>query len=290
MRFFCITVFLCVGVSAQQANIPDDAVVATVGDKKYTAGEMRAITDKLPSQARQFMLVNPAGAIEQYLIVQHLASDAEKQGIDKQPPYKTDLEWQRMMSLATADMTVYRAKISIPGEDQRKYYQEHATDFQQAKVRVIYVAFSSGQVKSDRKVLTEPEAKTKIQDLRQKLLGGADFATLAKENSDDKESAAKGGEFGIVKHNSSQPADVKNAIFSLKSGGISEPVKQPNGYYIFKVDEFTTQPYDEVSSQINEKMRQDKYDEWFKGIQNRYKVKVENPDFFPRQPTPPGSR
>ena len=287
---------MCAGALAQpvqlpqQANVPDDSVVATVNGKKYTAGEVRALTEKLPPQQRQFMMINPANGLEQILTYQYLASDAEKQGIDKQSPYKEELELQRTLALAQADMNVYRAKIAIPGEEQQKYYQDHATDFQQAKVSIIYIAFSGGRVKSDIKVLNEDEAKAKIEKLRQQLVAGADFATLAKENSDDKESAAKGGEFGIVKQTSNQPAAVKKAIFSLKPGGISEPVRQANGFYIFKVDELTTQPYSEVSAQINETMRQEKYNEWFHGIQSRFKVKVENPDFFPRPSAPPASR
>jgi parvulin-like peptidyl-prolyl isomerase len=94
----------------------------------------------------------------------------------------------------------------------------------------------------------------------------------------------------VVPRNSNQPADVKNAIFALKAGGISEVVKLANGFYVFKVDEFSTQPFTEVSAQIQEKLRQQRFDAWLKGIQGRFSVKLENHDFFPRQPAPAASR
>jgi peptidyl-prolyl cis-trans isomerase C len=296
MRFFVVSLLFCVGVFGQLApppqasKIPDDAVVATIDGRKYTAGEVRAMTAALPPQGLQAMMVDPTGVLQQILILKYLAAEAEKQSLDKESPVKEQLELQRVQLLAQIEMNKYRSMVAVVPDDQKKYYREHVADYRQAKVRVIYIPFSSGQVKSDRKVLTEAEAKAKIEDLRKQLLAGADFAALAKENSEEKESAAKGGEWGIVKRNSSQPADVKNAIFSLKSGDISEPVKQPNGFYLFKVDEFATQPYSEVEAQIAEKLRQEKFDAWLKEIQKRFTVKVENQDFFPHRPAPAASR
>jgi len=297
MRVFCTTLLAIATALAQapqppakQAEIADDTVVATVAGKKYTAGEVRALTDSLPPEKRAFMLTDPANGLNQILIFKYLESEAEKEQLDKRSPYKEDLEYQRMLLLVQAELYITRGKIVVNADDTQKYYHDHTEDFQQASVRVIYVAFSSGQVKSERKILSEPEAKAKIEDLRKKLVSGADFATLAKENSDDKDSAAKGGEWGIVKRTSNQPASVKNAIFSLKPGAVSEPVKQPNGFYLFKVDEFTTQPYDEVSSQIVEKLKQDRFDQWYKDIANRFAVKVENKDFFANHTGAPASR
>ena len=74
-----------------------------------------------------------------------------------------------------------------------------------------------------KKSLTEAEAKAKIADLRKKLLSGADFGQVARENSDDKESAAKDGDFPPIKRSSSYPEDIKNAVFALKPGEISAP-------------------------------------------------------------------
>ena len=298
MRYSFVAFIVCVSVfgqvltpppppAAPPVKVSDDAVVATVDGKKYTAAEVRALAMGLPAQFQQGMASNPAAGLQQILLTKFLAEEAAKQKLDQDSPYKEELEFQRNYLLATAEINKYRNSLFLPEEVKEKYYKDHAGDFEQAKVRVIYVAFSGGQVKSEQKAVTEAEAKAKIEALKKKLDAGGDFSKLAQENSEDKDSAAKGGEWGIVKRTSNQPPEVKNAIFSLKAGGVSEPVKQANGFYLFKVDEFTTQPYSEVSKQIDDKIKQEKFDTWLKGIQSRFIVKVENSDFFPnRTPSP----
>lgn len=297
MRYFFVAFVVCGSVFAQvltppvtpPSKVADDTVVATVDGKKYTAAEVRKLASGLPTQFQQGMSVNPEGGLQQILLTNYLAEQAEKDKLDQDSPYKEELQFQRNYLLATAEINKYRNAAFIPEEVQQKYYKEHAADFQQAKVRVIYAAFSGGQAKSEQKAVTEAEAKAKIEALKKKLDGGADFAKLAAENSEDKDSAAKGGEWGVVKRTSNQPADVKNAIFSLKAGSVSEPVKQANGFYLFKVDEFTPQPYSEVSQQIEDKLKQEKFDAWLKAIQSRFVVKVENSDFFPNRAARPAA-
>ena len=293
MRLTCCCLLLSgfvfgqVAAPPQPVNVPDNTVVATVGDKKITAGEVRAM---IPPQAQQMMLLNPAATLQQIYVMKYLASEAEKLGLDKQSPQREQIEFQRIQLLANVEITRYRNLIVVREDEAEKYYQDHSDQYQQAKVRVIYIPFSSGQPKTQNKVRTEAEAKARIEDLRKQLLAGADFAKLAQENSEDKESAAKGGDYGVVPRNSNQPLEVKNAIFALKAGGISEIVKLANGFYVFKVDEFSTQPLSDVSSQIQEKLRQERFDAYLKGIQDRFKITLENHDFFPRQPAPAASR
>jgi parvulin-like peptidyl-prolyl isomerase len=299
MRFYFVALMVCGGVFGQVAvpasapqpsKVPDDTVVATVDGKKYTAGEVRELAAGLPAQFVQGMNANPENGLQQILLTKYLAEQAAKENLDKDSPYKEQLEFQRNFLLANAEINKYRNSIGFPDEVKQKYYKDHEADYQQAKVRVIYVAFSPNPNKADPKALTEEQAKTKIEGLRKRLVAGADFAKLAQESSDDKESAEKGGEWGIVKRTSNQPVEVKNAIFSLKAGGLSDPVKQANGFYIFKVDEFSAQPYSEVSTQIEEKLKQEKFDAWLKGIQSRFIVKVENNDFFPNRAARPAAR
>ncbi len=298
MRVFCIAVLWCgfafaqlpqVPQLPQQAVIPDDKVVATVDGKQYTAGQIRAMEAGLPPQGQQAFAMNPAGALQQLLMTRHLAEEAEKQQLDKESPYKEQLEYQREFFLATTEINKYANAGIIHGEDQEKYYKDHPEDFEQAKVRVIYIAFSSGQVKSEKKALTEAEAKAKAQDLRKQLQAGADFAQLARQYSEDKESAAKGGEWGLIKRSSRLPEDVKSAVFALKPGEVSQPLKEPNGFYLIKLDEFSKQPYNDVSSQIADKLRQERLQDFMKDLQKRFTVKVEDPDFFPHQPAAPAS-
>src|SRR5258707_1123235 len=137
-----------------------------------------------------------------------------------------------------------------------------------------------------KKLLTEAEAKAKIEDLRKQIVAGADFGKLARENSDDKTSAAKDGDFGIMKQSSTYPEPIKAAVFGLKAGEVSQPVRQPNGFYLIRVDEVIVQPFQEVFSEIYQAVKQERLNDYIKNLQSQYKVKVENPAYFSPQTTP----
>jgi hypothetical protein len=54
---------------------------------------------------------------------------------------------------------------------------------------------------------------------------------------------------------------------------------------LIRVDEFNTEPFNDVSMQIFQEIKQQHFNEWVSSIQAQYKVKVENPSYFtPRTP------
>lgn len=268
--------------SASSAPIAPDTPVLEVNGKKYTAAEVDKMIASLPPQFQQTAHAQPQ-MLSQLFLMLHLAEDAEKAGLDKQAPYKDAIEFSRMQVLSQAELTILQATVTIPKEDQEKYYKEHPEKFKEAKVRVIYVAFNPTPDKpapNGKTLLTEAEARTKITELRQQIVAGADFGKLARENSDDKASAAKDGDFGTITQKSTYPAPIKTAVFALKQGEVSEPVKQANGYYLIRADEVSTPSFDEVAGQILQDMKQEHFGEMMKGMQAQYTVKVEDPAYF----------
>ncbi len=150
----------------------------------------------------------------------------------------------RIQVLSTAELSDVNNTMKISEEDQQKYYKDNPDKFKEVKVRVIYVAFNPtpGKAAADGKKLpTEAEAQAKIEDLAKQIKNGADFGKLARENSDDKTSAAKDGDFGVIKLDSSYPPPIKTAVFALKQGELSAPIKQPNGFYLIRAEEINQQ-------------------------------------------------
>lgn len=79
------------------------------------------------------------------------------------------------------------------------------------------------------------QARTVLMDIRAQLLGGADFAALAKEHSEDEASAGKGGEMGTFGRGV-LPKSLENAVFSTNAGELlGEPVKTPKGLHLLEV-------------------------------------------------------
>jgi peptidyl-prolyl cis-trans isomerase C len=253
--------------AAPAAPITPDTVVAEVGDKKYTASDVDKLFASLPQQLQAQARMQPDKTLMTILMIRYLAEEAEKQNIDKRPPWNSTIEFQRMQILMQAEIN---------------------DRFKEVKVKVIHVSFSATPDKpgpDGKKMLSEAEAKAKIDELRKQIVAGEDFGKLARDNSDHKESATKDGDFGTIKHNSPYPEPVKTAVFALKEGEVSEPVKQANGFYLIRADSVVVLPFNEVRPQIIEDLKQARFNDWMKSIQNRFAVKVDNPAYFvPRRP------
>ena len=273
--------------AAAPASIAPDTVVAEVGGKKVTAAELDQLIAGLPPQYQQAIRAQPQ-ALSQVYLMKRLAEDAQKDGVDKQSPFKEQLEFNRLQVLSTAELTNINNNIKVTEEDKQKYYKENPDKFKEVRVKVIYVAFNPTPGKgaaSGKQLPTEAEAQAKVMNLRLQVLGGLDFGKVARENSDDQTSAAKDGDFGVIRADSSYPDEIKKAVFELKQGEVSPPVKQPNGFYLIRAEEISPQPYDDVLVQINQGIKQARFQEFMKGLQSQYAVKVENPAYFaPRVP------
>lgn len=89
---------------------------------------------------------------------------------------------------------------------------------------------------------TEAEAKTRAEEVAQKLKDGGDFAALAKEYSEDASNKDNGGKLETpVSGDGTYVYDFETAAMALKKAGdISAPIKTEFGYHIIKADEIKT--------------------------------------------------
>lgn len=83
--------------------------------------------------------------------------------------------------------------------------------------------------------VSEADARRRLLGLRERILAGADFATLARSNSDDSTSA-RGGELDWIYPGDTVP-EFERAMNELKPGELSQPVKTPFGFHLIQVME-----------------------------------------------------
>ncbi len=112
---------------------------------------------------------------------------------------------------------------------------------------------------------TDPELATaavrkKAESLVSQLKAGADFAKLAKENSQDVGSMGNGGELPDWQERGKLVPQFEAAAFALKPGQISAPVKTKFGYHIIKLLEYrpnTPMTFEDIKIPLMEKLRKE---------------------------------
>ncbi len=81
---------------------------------------------------------------------------------------------------------------------------------------------------------SDAEAKAQLEEIAAQLAAGGDFATLAKEHSDDPGSANEGGDLGYAGPGVYDPA-FEDALYALKEGQVSTPVRSEFGWHLIKL-------------------------------------------------------
>lgn len=235
------------------------------------------------------------------------------------------------------------AKEAAPNQEEiRTYFQDHLAQYRIPEmVRVEYMRFEPAMYlervevsdreiqelydrnrdrwREDREVLarqilirsaekdddkTRMKALQKAEEIIKKLKAGEDFAKLAREQSQDPQTASKGGSMGWKKR-TDLPEPLARALFEeMKAGELSErPVKTALGFHVLKLEEVRAErlkPVEEVRQQIEAEIRQTKarqmaleqaeeaYLEIFQGqgfreVAERMEARSGSTEFFPLQ-------
>ena len=156
----------------------------------------------------------------------------------------------------------------------------------------IYIDFATPEAPpaaADKNELTEAEAKAKAEGIVAELRGGADFAELAKKHSDDTASRDKGGDLGFFTRETSIPQTLKDVIFQLEQGDISDPVKDGRRFYVLTVTERRTKPLEKVKEAVNRKVRGVKLKEEIDEIRRRVSIERKNEQFLKQTPHTPAA-
>lgn len=268
-------------------SVPPETVVIAVGDAKITAAQFDQIISSLPAQyqasARGAGRKQFADNLVRVLV---LSQEGKRRKLDETPSYKVAQQFQNANMLAgiTYEQIGKDAKLDEP--TLRKYYEEHKGDSERVHARHILIRAAGAPmpVRPGQKELSDAEALAKATEIRKKLEGGADFAQLAKEESDDTTSGMNGGDLGFFGHNQMVPPFEK-AAFALKPGELSEPVKTPFGYHIIKVEAKEAKTFEEMRPDIEKRLRPELAQKEMERLQSETKVQLD-PTFFGLNPVP----
>jgi len=291
-----ISVFVSISLWAQ-APAADKKVVATIAGRDITAADVQKMLSFFNPQEVQQFQQTPQFILGQYFLFIDLAQEGEKEKLLEKSPYREQFEVVKTQILRNAKVNEENNTFPISPEMIDAYYKEHSAQFEQAKIKAIYIpyagtvvptgtgtaalesaakqAFAAGQSKR-----TEEEARTLAADIVKQLRGGADFAKLVEQYSEDAASKAVGGDFPAIKIGSEYPADLKSAIFAMKPGEISDPIRQPTAFYIVRLEGKGPQPVTEVGETIVTTLRNEHMNKWMQEMNASHQAVITDPDFF----------
>ena len=126
---------------------------------------------------------------------------------------------------------------------------------------------------------TAAQAKIRLQQLRDRIMGGESFKKLAKAHSNDKGSAQKGGDLGWFKPGTMVP-EFDKALEAMSAGEISEIVETPFGYHIIKMIERRTRDDSNefLRDKVREELRKQKIEDqkllWLRRIRDEAHIEI----------------
>ncbi len=259
------------------AELTPETVVATVDGRAYTAEQMNQVLNGAPPAVRQAAARQPKEFLIQLAMMRGFAQEARDSKLDQAPPASDRIRWNDMQTLMQAQIDETMNGISNSAEEVESYYRDNLKRYQRATVKMIYISYSlvPPPPGATQKPRNDKEARLRAEEVLAKVKAGTDFTLLVQEYSDDPGTKAKNGDFmPIAASDTRVPENVRKAIFATPAGAVTEPIQQPNGFYLFRVEELKPIPYGEIRNQLYEEIRQAKFQKWFEKMRNSIQVKI----------------
>lgn len=221
-----VSVAACMSVVAVSAQ--SDPVLMTINGKQITRSEFEYSYNKNNTEG-----VIDKKSVEDYV---PLFIDFKlKVAAAEEARYDT-------LTAIQKDLHSYREQMLLPTivdkdfieREARATYDNTAARFEgQDILTASHILIGMRQDATDGQ---QRAAQSRADSLYNALQNGADFADLAKRYSDDKVSAAKGGQLGQFGKGMMIP-DFEKAVYSMSVGQVSKPVKTTVGWHIIKLED-----------------------------------------------------
>ena len=191
--------------------------------------------------------------LDQMINMQLIATQAEKDGVEKDPDVATRIALLRTQVMADAAAQKY-VKNNEPTDQELHAAYDAAGDKSEYHASHILVA-----------------TKEKALQLLKKLKGGAKFEDLAKAESTDN-SKANGGDLGWFT-TARMVKPFGDAVKGLKKGELTtEPVQTQYGWHIILLVDTRDQPFDQMKPQLSNALMQKKFQAYIEDLKKNAKI------------------
>ncbi len=276
-------VVLCFAAACASGNAPSESsatkaapasggtVIATYAGKQFTTEDFRREVERLPPRSRA-QLTTPERRrqfVDNFILNELLSEQGRAKGYDRDPDIVRQIDDLRQRLVVQRVMRDYQETPVLTDDDIKAYYDQNQRLFSGAQIHAAHI-------------LVKDEALAKR--LRAELDAAPDkFEELAKTNSVDTATAARGGDLGFFGQGR-MVAEFERAAFALeKPGDLSPVVKSPFGYHIIKLLERKdgpAKPFEDVKERIRVAMtnqrRQELVTERFDKIKADAKIHIDD--------------
>lgn len=213
--------------------------------------------------------------------------DQLKDALNTNPLYKEKLEKAGvtedfLKEQIKKDLVVAKYKenfikdIKISDKEMEAYYNNHKDQFNVEEVKASQILIST--LDKDNKEVSKEEKeklKEKAQSVLDKIKNNEDFANLAKEYSDDKNSGKDGGDLGYFAK-SDKNVEFTKAVFKLDTNQVSNLIETPYGYHIVKVTDKrpVTKSFEDSKDDIKAKILNEKYTKHIDSLYKNGKITI----------------
>jgi peptidyl-prolyl cis-trans isomerase SurA len=181
--------------------------------------------------------------------------------------------------------TMVKGEVSEPLRSPSGFHIIKLTDLKGTGPEIVTQTHARHILVRTNEVLSDDDARTRLAQLRMRIVGGDDFGTLARSHSDDTGSALKGGDLGWVSPGDTVP-EFERAMNALAPNEVSQPFKSPFGWHVVQVLERRTQDTTEdlmrlkARAAIRERKADEAVDAWLRRLRDEayVEVRIEKPE------------
>jgi parvulin-like peptidyl-prolyl isomerase len=249
--------------AAHAADLPPD-VLAKSRWMVLTRADFDAALQRVPENARFEFASDPKrvkSVLNNLLVIKTLAAQAKAHGTKPAASGGYGAGSPAERALAVGELQRIEADAARSFDANKAIWETKAHEIymlDRAKYQVpeeVRVSDIAVEVK-DR---GEEAALARAREAHAKLVAGADFATVAREYSDDPTTRDKGGALPFVARNRLAPSFAKGVFALTRIGEISEPIRGPTAWHIVRLDERRAarpQTFDEAKGAILASLKQ----------------------------------
>ena len=184
-----------------------------------------------------------------------------------------NMEREKMIVQAMRNQNVKSNDIIIPEPRIQEYYQKNRGEFSEDdQIKLRMIAIRRAEDGSDSR-------RAMVQEIRSKIVEGAEFQDLARMYSDDS-TQDQGGDWGWVSRRTLNET-LSKVAFALKPGQVSEIIELGNSYYLLLVEakkNATVKPLSQLRDNIQAKLIQEerhkREDEWISRLRKKAYIKM----------------